>query len=616
MIDVLSNGYKLPFKTIPPSARLKNNRSAFDNPEIVTREIEKLVEKGCVREVDHCPTVVNPLTVAFNKSNKPRLVLDCRHINVHLFKFKVRFEDQSIAGELFSKGCFLFSFDLKSAYHHIEISEPHRTFLGFSWLKNGLEIFYVFNVLPFGISVAGCIFTKVLRFVVKRWRSMGHKVVMFLDDGLGGSDTYSAAYTLAHFVKSDLENFGFLLAHDKCIWLPVQSIVWLGYLWDTLNGTISVTEERLSNFECSISKIIDQVLKGNCLLFAKTLAKVIGQLMSMKCSVGLVVQLRTRSMYKCLNQRASWSSPVRVSAEALDEMLFWKEHVRSLNKAELGQAWNAPDSNIYSDASDLGYCGYITSDLENPVIGTWSTEEGKSSSTWRELEAVHRVMQSYGDSLEGHHVCVNTDNTSACSILGKGSKKPHLQEIAMKIDNLCRTKGIKVDCCWIPRTVNVQADFLSRCHDSDDWSVLDWLFRFLDKKWGPYTVDRFASDYNAKCEIFNSRFWCPHTSGVDAFKQIWSNQANWVVPPPRLVCRSINKVLTDKCSCTLVIPEWRSAPFWPILFPDGKSIAKFVTDTHYFKPGILTRRGRGKNGIFDGRPLKIGLLALKIDSSC
>ena len=67
LIDVLSNGYKLPFKTIPPSARLKNNRSAFDNPEIVTREIEKLVEKGCVREVDHCPTVVNPLTVAFNK---------------------------------------------------------------------------------------------------------------------------------------------------------------------------------------------------------------------------------------------------------------------------------------------------------------------------------------------------------------------------------------------------------------------------------------------------------------------------------------------------------------------------------------------------------------------
>ena len=93
-------------------------------------------------------------------------------------------------------------------------------------------------------------------------------------------------------------------------------------------------------------------------------------------------------------------------------------------------------------------------------------------------------MQSYGDSLEGHHVCIHTDNTSTCSILGKGSKKPYLQEVAMKIDNLCRTKGIKVDCRWIPRTVNVQADFLSRCHDSDDWSVLDWLFRFLDKKWG------------------------------------------------------------------------------------------------------------------------------------
>ena len=88
LIDVLSNGYKLPFKTISPSVRLKNNRSTFDNPEIVTCEIEKLVEKGCEQEVDPCLTVVNPLTVAFNKSNKPPLVLDCRHINVHLFQLQ------------------------------------------------------------------------------------------------------------------------------------------------------------------------------------------------------------------------------------------------------------------------------------------------------------------------------------------------------------------------------------------------------------------------------------------------------------------------------------------------------------------------------------------------
>lgn len=36
-------------------------------------------------KVDSAPAVVNPLTVACGKGGKPRLVLDCRHINPELF---------------------------------------------------------------------------------------------------------------------------------------------------------------------------------------------------------------------------------------------------------------------------------------------------------------------------------------------------------------------------------------------------------------------------------------------------------------------------------------------------------------------------------------------------
>ena len=47
--------------------------------------------------------------------------------------------------------------------------------------------------------------------------SLGYKLVMFLDDGLGGSSTYLQSYALAVFVKKDLKKFGFLLADVKCI---------------------------------------------------------------------------------------------------------------------------------------------------------------------------------------------------------------------------------------------------------------------------------------------------------------------------------------------------------------------------------------------------------------
>jgi hypothetical protein len=49
--------------------------------------------------------------------------------------------------------------------------------------------------------------------------------------------------------------------------------------------------------------------------------------------------------------------------------------------------------------------------------------------------------------------------------------------------------------------------------------------------WGPHTIDRFASDYNTTC-VFNSKYWCPGTTGINAFDQHWGQENNWIVPPP------------------------------------------------------------------------------------
>ena len=132
--DVIVNGYKLPFKDLPSSVFLDNNRSARENPEFVDSEIQSLLKLKCVSEVSETPYVVNPLTVAYGKSGKPRLVLDCRHINPHLMKFKHKYEDTKVARELFKNNEFLFTYDLQSAYHIVPIfsgaGSDHRQFLG------------------------------------------------------------------------------------------------------------------------------------------------------------------------------------------------------------------------------------------------------------------------------------------------------------------------------------------------------------------------------------------------------------------------------------------------------------------------------------------------------
>ena len=64
----------------------------------------------------------------------------------------------STAKVIFNKGNFCFSYDLKSAYHHIEIFDTDRTYLGFQWENK----YYVFNVLLFGLATSGYIFSKVV----------------------------------------------------------------------------------------------------------------------------------------------------------------------------------------------------------------------------------------------------------------------------------------------------------------------------------------------------------------------------------------------------------------------------------------------------------------------
>lgn len=55
ILDVIENGYKIPFKTVPKSVCLDNDKSARDNVKVVCSEIQKLIDKGCVTEVKNVP---------------------------------------------------------------------------------------------------------------------------------------------------------------------------------------------------------------------------------------------------------------------------------------------------------------------------------------------------------------------------------------------------------------------------------------------------------------------------------------------------------------------------------------------------------------------------------
>ena len=82
----------------------------------------------------------------------------------------------------------MITFDLKSGYHHVDIHQDNWPYLGFSWNNaSGHRKFFMFRVLPFGLSTACYVFTKLLRPLVKRWRSQGRRAVIYIDDGICAS---------------------------------------------------------------------------------------------------------------------------------------------------------------------------------------------------------------------------------------------------------------------------------------------------------------------------------------------------------------------------------------------------------------------------------------------
>ena len=152
------------------------------------------------------PVIVNPLCVSIQPNGKKRLILDLRQVNFFVKKSKIKFEDaKSFLECLVASPCaWACSFDIKSGYHHIEIFESDQQFLGFSWVFDGVTKYFKFTVLPFGLSVGPYIFSKVMRPLVKYWRSKAIRIVVYLDDGISAATNFSKCQGNSLLVRSDL----------------------------------------------------------------------------------------------------------------------------------------------------------------------------------------------------------------------------------------------------------------------------------------------------------------------------------------------------------------------------------------------------------------------------
>ena len=157
---------------------------------------------------------------------------------------------------------------------------------------------------------------------------------------------------------------------------------------------------------------------------------------------------------------------------------------------------------------------------------------------------------------------------------------------------------------------------MSKLIDYDDWYTADHLFSFLDRLWGPHTIDRFANDQNNKLPRFNSLFWTPGCEHVNAFSRDWAGENNWLVTPIYRISSTTRHLLTCSAVGTIIVPYWLSAPFWPLIFSSANVKQSFVKDLRLFEDlsGLLCL-GNYKKSLLGSDKFKSPILAVRVGTT-
>ena len=174
------------------------------------------------------PTVVSPLGVVPKpRSSKFRLIIVMRYVNRHLIQRVFKFEGLEDLADLAERGDSALSYYLTSGYYHVALHPSPRSFVG----SAKKLVFHVYNCLPFGVSTAPWVFSKIMRELVMFWRSSGIRALPYLVDFLFLKQGAQTCLLMSRRVEGDFISAGLQINRDgrPCkhllmpFWLPEEA---------------------------------------------------------------------------------------------------------------------------------------------------------------------------------------------------------------------------------------------------------------------------------------------------------------------------------------------------------------------------------------------------------
>ena len=179
---VLENVLSHKLELVETPVQMKAPEEPHLSPEqesCMNDELSKLVQKDAISQVLNpkpSESFISRMFLVPKKDGSQRPIVDLRDLNKFIVWEHFKMEGIHLVKHLLQKGDWMVKLDLKDAYYAVPIHQEHRRYLCVRW--KGAT--YQFNCLPFGLSSAQRVFTKIMRPVIAWLRQLGCRIITYI----------------------------------------------------------------------------------------------------------------------------------------------------------------------------------------------------------------------------------------------------------------------------------------------------------------------------------------------------------------------------------------------------------------------------------------------------
>lgn len=575
ILRIIREGYKIQFYNNPifPKSVISSPVST-EKISSIQKQIDRLINFGAISAVAHDDSQILSRVFTVKKSNgDDRLIIDLSNINTQVNKVHFKMETCEKIQDIIQPLDYMASIDLSDAFFSIPLHKDSRKFISFEF--NSFR--YQFNVLPFGLSSSPRIFSKILKTVIIYLRNRGIKISFYLDDIFICSSKSDTLSLHVNFTLDVLKYLGFYPNYDKSNLSPTQTLVHLGFMWDSVNMKVSIP----------IDKHMKVVSKASFLLQNKMTLRQLSSFVGLVCSLQFAFNqaplhyrfLQLRLIYY-LKRKLDWDTVLNLDPLALQDLLWWANCKFPLAASSLTPS--EPDFTLYTDASNIGWGGLLSTG--ESVSNLWSDDDIPKHINFLELKAVYLCITHFKESLSNKCLHIFCDNSTAISYINKrgGTRSKSLCSLALDIWEILCLYDISCTAFHVSGNCNNEADFLSRSIiNTHEYHLSQCCFnKLISKITFKPNIDLFASQTNSKLNKYVSWFKDDSSFLVNAFSFSWPNNV-YLFPPITLISKCIKKILHDKVENALFItPAWPGLISLPSLMSNSIDNPIFIPYEH------------------------------------